>query len=61
MAKNKENELNLSEHKLKLRNIELSDYDDICEIMDSVYADIGGSWTKKEMKSHLNFFSKGQI
>ncbi len=61
MAKNKDSELNLSEHKLRLRNIELSDYDDICEIMDSVYADIGGSWTKKEMKSQLNFFAKGQI
>jgi len=61
MAKSKDTEVSSSEHKLKIRNVKMNDYDDICEIMESVYAEIGGPWTKKELKSHLNYFPEGQI
>jgi ribosomal protein S18 acetylase RimI-like enzyme len=60
MAK-KDAEVGTSEHKLIIRNIKISDYEDIYEIMESVYANIGGPWTKKELKSHLNHFPEGQI
>ena len=57
MAKLKE-----QEHKLIIRNVRLSDFDDLVEIMDLVYADIAnGSWTKKELKSLLKHFVEGQI
>ncbi|MDF2455900.1 MAG: yafV [Cytophagaceae bacterium] len=57
MAKNKE-----PEHKLIIRNARLSDYEDLKEIMDEVYANIAnGVWTKKEFKSLLKEFSEGQI
>jgi predicted amidohydrolase/ribosomal protein S18 acetylase RimI-like enzyme len=49
------------EHKLNLRNISLSDYEDIKEIMDLVYSNAGGSWTKRELKSQLKYFPEGQI
>ena len=49
------------EHRLKLRTIKLSDYDDIKEIMDMVYAKVGGAWTKKELTNLLKVFREGQI
>lgn len=49
------------EHKLNLRNIRLSDYDQIREIMEMVYSNAGGPWTKKELKSQLKQFPQGQI
>jgi predicted amidohydrolase/GNAT superfamily N-acetyltransferase len=49
------------EHKLNLRNITMDDYDDIKEIMDIVYSNAGGAWTKKELKSMLHYFPEGQI
>ena len=49
------------EHKLHLRNITMDDYDDIKEIMDMVYSNAGGAWTKKELKSMLHYFPEGQI
>lgn len=49
------------EHRLKLRNIKLSDYDDIKEIMNMVYAKVGGAWTKKELTNLLKVFREGQI
>jgi predicted amidohydrolase/GNAT superfamily N-acetyltransferase len=49
------------EHKLNLRNITMDDYDDIKEIMDMVYSNAGGAWTKKELKSMLHYFPEGQI
>ncbi|MBC7450278.1 MAG: GNAT family N-acetyltransferase, partial [Cytophagales bacterium] len=61
MAKIKDKENSAPEHKLKIRNIKQTDYDDIYEIMEFVYSDIGGSWTKKEFRSHLKYFPEGQI
>ena len=49
------------EHRLKLRIIKLSDYADIKEIMDMVYAKVGGAWTKKELTNLLKVFPEGQI
>ncbi|MFL5729787.1 MAG: GNAT family N-acetyltransferase [Cytophagaceae bacterium] len=49
------------EHKLNLRNITMDDYGDIKEIMDMVYSNAGGAWTKKELKSMLHYFPEGQI
>jgi predicted amidohydrolase/GNAT superfamily N-acetyltransferase len=49
------------EHRLKLRNIRLSDYEPIREIMDMVYAKVGGAWTKKELTNLLRVFPEGQI
>ena len=57
MSKNKE-EL---EHRLRLRNIKLSDYDDIRAIMTSIYKNPGGAWTKEELKNQLRAFPEGQI
>lgn len=48
-------------HRLKLRQLRLSDHDDIKEIMKIVYAQAGGAWTKKEFKNQLKAFPEGQI
>jgi len=34
-------------HKLVLRHLTLDDFDYLKAIMDRVYADMGGSWTRK--------------
>lgn len=51
----------ISKHQLKLRNLKLSDYSELKEIMQLVYADIGGAWTKQEFASQLSRFPEGQI
>jgi predicted amidohydrolase/ribosomal protein S18 acetylase RimI-like enzyme len=56
--KDKEKE---GEHHLHLRNVNMSDYEDIKEIMERVYSHAGGSWTRKEFKSMLKYFPEGQI
>lgn len=58
MGKVKESE---NSHKLKIRNIKISDYDDIREIMVMVYDQLLEPWTKKELRSHLKYFPEGQI
>ncbi|MCB1677593.1 MAG: GNAT family N-acetyltransferase [Halioglobus sp.] len=50
-----------SEHKLNLRNLELSDYQNLKEIMDVVYPDMGGAWPEKKFKAQLAKFPEGQI
>ena len=49
------------EHRLKLRNIKHSDFNDIREIMLSTYKTEAMSWTKEEFKNQLNAFPEGQI
>jgi len=49
------------EHKLNLRNVTMADYDQIKEIMELVYSNAGGAYTKKELKSMLKYFPEGQI
>lgn len=51
----------ISKHRLSLRNLQLSDYEDIREIMDHVYKDMGGAWTKSEFAAQLSRFPDGQI
>ncbi|MCG2634617.1 MAG: GNAT family N-acetyltransferase [Gammaproteobacteria bacterium] len=50
-----------SEHKLNLRNLELSDYSDIKNIMDLVYPEMGGAWPEKKFRAQLSAFPEGQI
>ncbi len=50
-----------SKHRLKLRNLKLSDYADVKEIMDRVYRRMGGAWTAGEFASMLARFPQGQI
>ncbi len=50
-----------SEHRLKLRGLELSDYPDLKEIMDTVYPDMGGAWPEKKFRAQLSTFPDGQI
>jgi predicted amidohydrolase/ribosomal protein S18 acetylase RimI-like enzyme len=48
-------------HKLKLRNTKISDYDFISEIMNKVYSNAGGTWTREEFLSQLAKFPEGQF
>jgi predicted amidohydrolase/ribosomal protein S18 acetylase RimI-like enzyme len=59
MSKSKDKDNTL--HKLNLRNLKLSDYADVKRIMNDVYSNAGGAWTKEEFKSQLKNFPEGQI
>jgi GNAT superfamily N-acetyltransferase len=48
-------------HHLELRNLELSDYPDIKELMDEVYVAIGGAWPLKKFEAQLIKFPEGQL
>ena len=48
-------------HKLKLRNLQLTDFEDVKEIMNLVYADFGGTWTREEFEEQIKRFPEGQI
>ena len=48
-------------HRLELRHLRESDYDDIKELMDEVYHDIEGAWPRKIFNSQLATFPEGQI
>ena len=48
-------------HKLTLRNLGEADYEDIRQIMDSAYRDMGASWSPEEFTTLLNLFPEGQI
>ena len=50
-----------SEHKLEIRNLLLSDYEDVREIMKQVYAHMGGAWSLAEFSKLLELFPQGQI
>ena len=49
------------QHRLKLRNLRLSDYGDIREIMDLVYPNMDGAWTREQFASQIARFPEGQI
>ncbi len=55
-----ESEYPTTSHKLELRNLRLSDYEDVCEIMNEVYPAMG-PWTLEQFTSQLAAFSQGQI
>jgi len=48
-------------HHIKLRNTQLSDYPSIKDLMDSVYSQAGGAWTREQFASQLSRFPDGQI
>jgi predicted amidohydrolase/predicted N-acetyltransferase YhbS len=48
-------------HRLKLRQLEESDYPAIREIMDRVYDHAGGAWTAKQFRAMLGRFAEGQL
>ncbi len=50
-----------SEHKLNLRNLELSDYADLKIIIDITYPGMGDVLPEKKFKSQLAAFPEGQI
>lgn len=49
------------EHKLHLRNLKISDFADIKEIMDKIYSKHGMRYTKAEFKRQIQTFPEGQI
>ncbi|MDN3202755.1 bifunctional GNAT family N-acetyltransferase/carbon-nitrogen hydrolase family protein [Algoriphagus sediminis] len=49
------------EHRLKLRNLKLSDYNDVAKIMSTIYKSEDGVWTKAEFRNQLRVFPEGQI
>ncbi|WP_166422086.1 bifunctional GNAT family N-acetyltransferase/carbon-nitrogen hydrolase family protein [Paraglaciecola sp. 20A4] len=49
------------EHILELRHLTIDDYADVKELMDIVYAQVGGAWPLKNFQSQLNVFPEGQI
>jgi predicted amidohydrolase/ribosomal protein S18 acetylase RimI-like enzyme len=52
----------VEQHKLEIRNTRASDYEDIQEIMNSVYnTAFDGAWTKEEFETQVSIFPEGQI
>jgi predicted amidohydrolase/ribosomal protein S18 acetylase RimI-like enzyme len=49
------------QHRLKLRNLRLSDYGDIHEIMEQVYHNMDGAWSREQFASQIARFPEGQI
>jgi len=49
------------QHRLRLRNLRLADYDDVRDIMDRVYPTMQGAWTREQFTSQLARFPEGQI
>ena len=47
--------------RLVLRHLTLDDYADIQRLMNVVYAEEGGAWTKQQFIAQLNRFPEGQI
>ncbi|MGD8568448.1 MAG: bifunctional GNAT family N-acetyltransferase/carbon-nitrogen hydrolase family protein [Gammaproteobacteria bacterium] len=46
---------------LKLRNLESSDYPQVAQLMEEVYADLGGAWSRNSLLALINDFPEGQI
>jgi predicted amidohydrolase/ribosomal protein S18 acetylase RimI-like enzyme len=46
---------------LKLRTLRPDDLDDLAEMMDEVYADLGGAWHKDSLLGLITDFPEGQI
>ena len=49
------------QHRLKLRNLRLADYNDVQEIMELVYPNMDGAWTREQFASQIARFPEGQI
>ena len=46
---------------LLLRNTRLDDYKDIARLMDGIYADWEGAWSKEQFEAQIRRFPEGQI
>jgi predicted amidohydrolase/ribosomal protein S18 acetylase RimI-like enzyme len=53
--------MDAAEHKLTIRNLRESDYEDIDVIMEQAYSGMGGGWTREEISRLLTIFPEGQI
>ncbi len=49
------------EYHLRLRHLCAEDYEDIRQVMDLVYAGMGGAWRQDQFLSQLKQFTEGQI
>ncbi len=49
------------ELKLNLRNLQLSDYPQLKQLMDRVYEDLGGAWPRHTIEQLIKEFNEGQI
>jgi predicted amidohydrolase/ribosomal protein S18 acetylase RimI-like enzyme len=49
------------QHRLKLRNLRLSDYDDVHDIMEIVYPNMDGAWSREQFASQIARFPEGQV
>jgi predicted amidohydrolase/GNAT superfamily N-acetyltransferase len=49
------------EHRLELRSLTPDDYPDIKGLMDSIYHNMDGAWTRKQYNSQISTFPDGQI
>jgi predicted amidohydrolase/GNAT superfamily N-acetyltransferase len=52
---------NETEHLFELRHLTLDDFDGIQALMNVVYRNIGGSFSKKRYQAQINTFADGQI
>ena len=49
------------QHRLKLRNLRLSDYGDVHDIMEIVYPNMDGAWSREQFASQIARFPEGQV
>ena len=47
--------------RLKLRHLQVGDYPDLRGLMETVYAEQGGAWSKRQFQAQLRRFAEGQI
>jgi len=50
-----------TEHHIELRHLRLDDFEAIKSLMDVVYVNVGGAFTKKRYFAQINTFADGQI
>jgi predicted amidohydrolase/GNAT superfamily N-acetyltransferase len=55
------NRIKNKKHKLLLRHLTLEDYPQLAELMDQVYGNLGGAWSKEQYTSQIDKFAEGQI
>jgi len=48
-------------HKLNIRNLNHTDYEDVRSIMEEAYSRMGGAWKETEIQTLLSIFPEGQL
>ncbi|MBR37754.1 MAG: hydrolase, partial [Idiomarina sp.] len=46
---------------LQIRNLRLDDYEQLKELMDAIYTDIGGAWSSFTIEKLIKDFAEGQF